>query len=418
MIYAFTSCALNYTPKSRALLQSLREHAPDVKICLALADDVNEFEDELLAQFDHIYPLAEIPELNDPSWIFKHRIVELATAIKPFVLRQIMQRDDCEAVFYFDPDMVLFSDIEEMINDVRNHDILLTPHLTDPEKTIRGIEDNELSALRHGAYNLGYIGVHNNDEGKRFADWWCYRLKRYCREDIPAGIFTDQKWIDLVPGFFENVKILRHSGYNVASWNLTNRIVSKSEDGRYQINGDTPLVFYHFTGFDSGSHMIMANIYSKGSDDVTELIRWYKDKTDKLAEDAIAKVKWAYLNYDDGTPISAKEREVYRIRGDLQTAFPEPFNTDTAKGPTFKSWWELTGKQEYEEVPKAQTKTSATPEINTVPATKSAHPLIRVPRGLYRFIVRPSYRRAIIDLFGSTYRFWGLRGIVGLFVRR
>ena len=420
MIYAFTSCALNYTPKSRLLLRSLREHAPDIKICLALGDRLDGFEDELLAQFDHVYPITDFPELSDPSWIFKHRIVELCTAIKPFVLRKILDREDCEGVFYFDPDMVLFSDIEEMIENLRNNDILLTPHLTDPETTIRGIEDNELSALRHGTYNLGYVGVRNTEEGIRFADWWSARLKRWCREDIPAGVFTDQKWIDLVPGFFENVKILRHPGYNVASWNMTNRHISKNEDGQYRVN-DRPLIFYHFTGFDSGAHVVMANIYSKGNDDVTQLVRWYKDSTDKLAEDSIAKVKWAYLNYDDGTPITAIERETYRIRGDLQTAFPNPFDTNTENGPTFKHWWELTGKREAgletaNSTVTPQTQVTIDTKINAVPTVeKRAHPLVRIPRGFYRFLARPAYRKAIFDLFSSTYRFWGIRGIAGLF---
>ena len=420
MIYAFTSCALNYTPKSRLLLRSLREHAPDVKICLALGDRLDGFEEELAEQFDHVYPITDFPELSDPAWIYRHQIVELCTAIKPFVLRKILERDDCEGVFYFDPDMVLFSDIEEMINDLRNNDILLTPHLTDPEKTIRGIEDNELSALRHGTYNLGYVGVRKSDEGIRFADWWSARLKRWCREDIPAGIFTDQKWIDLVPGFFENVKILRHPGYNVASWNMTNREITKNKKGKYLVNGK-PLVFYHFTGFDSGAHVVMANIYSKGNDAVTELVKWYKDSTDKLGEDSIAKVKWAYTNYDDGSPISGQEREVYRTRNDLQTAFPNPFATDGGDGPSFKQWWDVTGKREYnpEEFEPADATAPAgavDTQISAVPAeAKRAHPLIRIPRGFLRFIFDSTYRKAIKELFSSTYRFWGVKGIFGLF---
>ena len=249
MIYIYTSCALNYIPKSYTLLDSLRKYEPDMKVCLALSDKIYDYEDEILSRFDYVYPLNEIPELNNLPWIFEHDIVELSTAIKPFILQKILERDDCEAVLYFDPDMAIFHNLKELVEDVLQNNIILTPHLTDPELSDQGIIDNELSALRHGTYNLGFIGVKNNFEGKKFAGWWGERLKKYCRQDINAGIFTDQKWIDLVPGFFNGVKILRNPGYNTASWNLTNRKVTKNDKGRYLVNGK-PLVFYHFTGFD------------------------------------------------------------------------------------------------------------------------------------------------------------------------
>ena len=415
MIYAFTSCALNYTPKSKALLRSLKEHAPDIKVCLALADDIREFEGELLEQFDHIYSLADIEVLMDKSWVFEHNIVELCTAIKPFVLRKILDREDCEAVFYFDPDMVLFSDINEMIKDVRENDILLTPHLTDPETTIGGIEDNELSALKHGTYNLGYVGVRNCDEGKRFATWWSDRLKNYCREDIPAGIFTDQKWIDLVPGFFDNVKILRHNGYNVASWNLTNRNITRLKDGTYKVN-DVPLVFYHFTGFDSGSHVTMANRYASNNSSVKDLVMWYTDTTAELAKHKMAQVPWAYANYDDGTPIMAEQRIIYRQRPDLKIAFPNPFQASGGNDKTFKSWWQKTGKAEY------SIKESSPPSLVEITKPKkhikSAKPFFwQLPSKLYKFCVQPIFRRNVKILISNTYRYWGLKGVIKLFLR-
>lgn len=415
MLYAFTSCALNYTPKSRALLESLRQHAPDIKVCVALADEVGEFEDEILSQFDHIFPLSSIPELNQPSWIFKHRIVELATAIKPFVLRKILDFPDCEGVFYFDPDMVVFEELTEMIADLRANNIILTPHLTDPERTIRGIEDNELSALKHGAYNLGYIGVKNNDEGKRFADWWSKRLKYFCREDIPAGIFTDQKWIDLVPCFFEGVHIMRHPGYNVASWNMTNRKISKTGDMKYSVN-DRPLVFYHFTGFDSGNHAVMSELYSDGNEDVAELVGWYKNRTDILAQDAIAKVPWAFLNFEDGSKIPTEARLLYRDRKDLQAKFPDPFKTNIEDGQSFKDWWATHESAE-------STKTSLDISGNqSVPAIQRARPARarRTPAILrpivvpFRMLSQGKYRRDVIANIKQTYNFTGLKGVLYL----
>lgn len=416
MLYAFTSCALNYTPKSRALLESLRKYEPDLKVCLALGDEIGVHQDEIEDMFDHVFALSDFPELNTPSWIFKHRIVELCTAIKPFVLRRILDLPDCEGVFYFDPDMVVFEELTDMINDMKSHNIVLTPHLTDPEATLRGIEDNELSALKHGAYNLGYIGVRNTDEGRRFADWWSHRLKHYCREDIPAGIFTDQKWIDLVPGLFEGVHIMRHPGYNVASWNMTNRYVKKVKRMKYTVN-EQPLVFYHFTGFDSGAHDVMSEIYSKGNSDVAELIKWYRDRTGELAKEPMAKVPWAFLNYDDGTLISAEERLLYRDRKDLQAAFPNPFAVETDTGPGFKLWYaadQAAAKQSFKDASNQSDISTISKTLNsTLAPTRRTHPVIR-PFLVPMRMMKRNYRRSLKRTLGITFSNYGLKGVLTL----
>ena len=39
-------------------------------------------------------------------------------------------------------------------------------------------------------------------------------------EEAAFGVYTDQRWCDLVPALFDGVKVLRDPGLNVASWNL------------------------------------------------------------------------------------------------------------------------------------------------------------------------------------------------------
>ena len=109
--------------------------------------------------------------------------------------------------------------------------------------------DNEIAALKHGTYNLGFLAVAATDMGRAFAGWWADRCYHFCRDEIPHGLFTDQRWIDLVPGFFPGTCILRSSRLNVASWNLSTRRLSGTVPGGILVDGE-PLGFYHFTGFD------------------------------------------------------------------------------------------------------------------------------------------------------------------------
>ena len=66
--------------------------------------------------------------------------------------------------------------------------------------------------------------------------------------DLRSGLFVDQKWVDLAPCFFDEIHILRHAGCNVAYWNLRERFLSDA-DNRVVVNGDTPLVFFHYSGY-------------------------------------------------------------------------------------------------------------------------------------------------------------------------
>jgi len=345
-IHVFTSAACNYIPKVRALVASLRRHQPGWRVHLALSDAVPAGIDLSGEPFDEIHPLATLGIPHHEGWAFCHGIVELSTAIKPFLLARLLERDDCAGVVYLDPDTIVFSPLTEVEEALEAANVALTPHLVAPEEELGGVMDNEIAALKHGVYNLGFLAVAPTDTGRRFAAWWAERCYHFCRADIPAGLFTDQRWIDLVPAFFPGTCILRSTRLNVASWNVaTRRVEGRVPDG-VRVDG-APLGFYHFTGFDSGAHRTMAWKHAADQPAVLALIDWYADTIAGLGRDPLAAVPWAFGRFADGTPIPAAARIVYRERVDLQAAFPDPFAT---AGGGFRGWWEAQGRIEYPEL--------------------------------------------------------------------
>ena len=78
--------------------------------------------------------------------------------------------------------------------------------------------------------------------------WWQSKLEFDCRVNLAENLFVDQRWMDLTPGLFDDVRVLRHEGYNVAYWNLKHRAVAKVAGG-FDVNG-VPLVSFHFSGLD------------------------------------------------------------------------------------------------------------------------------------------------------------------------
>ncbi|MEM9421885.1 MAG: glycosyl transferase, partial [Pseudomonadota bacterium] len=220
MLYIFTTCALNFVPCAKILAKSVRETMPDARMVLALSDrKPNGFrlEDE---GFDEVLYLDDfIDRIENPlGWAFGHTIMELATALKPFTAAKLMERDDCDAVMFFDPDCVVLEPMEEMRAALQEHSVLLTPHASDLHENDKWtfFEKNQLKV---GAFNLGFFALRNSEEGRAVASWWRHRLKEGCVIDPSEGLFTDQKWMDLLPCYTNDLKVMRQPHYNVARWN-------------------------------------------------------------------------------------------------------------------------------------------------------------------------------------------------------
>lgn len=261
------------------------------------------------------------------------------------MLRYLLGKQNCEAVLYCDPDIVVFSRLDDLLGELKLNSVLLTPHQTKPEHTIQAIIDNEICSLRHGLYNLGFIGVKNDEEGRAFSEWWSERLYHFCSDKLERGLWVDQKWIDFAPVFFEGIKILKSPRFNVAPWNLTTRELKGTFEEGFTVDGQ-PLGFYHFTGFDSGAHEIMATKYAPNSAAVRKLIKWYKNS---IASEKQVKTSWAYGRFENGVPITPLHRVIYRMRQDLQDTYPDPFKV-VKGGKCYYDWFRQRAKIEHPEL--------------------------------------------------------------------
>lgn len=320
----FTSVAANYIPKARVLADSLKRHQPDARFHLLVVDGLPEsfrLENE---PFDALIPLEQLPIPDLKPWLFGHSLVEACTAVKPFALDWLLAQG-AERVCYFDPDIALFAPLKPIETAFRQYSILLTPHICKPEASLEAIKDNELNSLRHGLYNFGFVGVKNDKTGLAYAEWWRTRVYHWCHDDIPSGVFTDQKWNDLVPLFFDSVGILKHPGLNVATWNYAQRKLRGTIERGVTVDGE-PLIFHHFTGYDSGAHHVMRDKYGRGMPAAMHLSRWYEDACQRFEQKELARIPWAYGHYDNGEKIAPAHRRLWRERQDLREAFEDPFS--------------------------------------------------------------------------------------------
>lgn len=328
-----TSICANYIPKARVLATSLKKHNPGTVFVLSLAED--EVHPAALDKdiFDHVILAKDMGVEDFDSFIFRHSIVEASTAVKGHLFKELLRRFPDEDEFvYLDPDILVTGKFVELSETLKSHDIVLTPHLAEPEETLDAILDNEICALKHGVFNLGFLAIRRSHESARFIDWWASRLYQFCYADIPGGLFTDQRWIDLAPCFYDT-RSFRHPGYNMAPWNVSRRRLTMNSAGEYIVNGDYPLRFFHFSGFDSGANESMINKYCPDTDGVIYKLRnHYVKLCEEAGQNELGAYPWSYNFYSNGDPIPNSHRLIYRDDKELQIRFPNPFDLNSSEG--------------------------------------------------------------------------------------
>lgn len=337
----FTSICANYTHKARTLATSVKQHMPGSKflVCMTEREKTPEMD---YCDFDEIVLSKDMWEGNFNRFIYKHAIVEASTAVKAHFFQYLLKRFPEENEFvYLDPDCYVYADFIELKELLKTRPILLCPHLLQP-----GNIDMELSSTAHGVYNLGFLAVNHSAEASRFIDWWAERLYLFCYDDIQRGIFTDQKWIDLAPCFFD-VEIVKHHGYDFAPWSLLNCGMTQ-KDGKYFVQGD-PLRFIHFSGYGATAQKCMNDWLPEGDHPFKELYKEYSQLHEKNDKDNISKTAWSYAKYYSGEKIDDQLRSKYRVDYDVMFSMEDPFSMSN-KEMTAKLRHSTTGPGLWEKI--------------------------------------------------------------------
>lgn len=337
-IAVYTSCATNYYAKACALLESIRLNSPNTSLTLCLCDELPTDLNPLDKGFDRFWRLQDLG--YDQSWIFQHNIMELCTGVKGRALQKLMEEEtDADLFVYLDPDVYVYNDLSVVLDYLGESSIGLVPHILKVESTDIGVQMTEMSVTEHGIYNLGHLFVRPDSNGHALARWWSDRLDKYCFDDKTIGLFTDQRWMDLVPATFDGVKILRVPNLDVASWNIGGRDIAQGEAGNersFTVDG-WPLITYHFSGTGpSGTHRRVREIFSPSCGAMAEIERHYEASIARHKQKYFEKITPAYDYFDNGEVISAQARKLYRLHNDLQRDYSNPYLCSS--GNSFFSW--------------------------------------------------------------------------------
>jgi hypothetical protein len=245
----FTVCTVSHLAQAFALKQSLNSCLKDFTFYIFLGDKIDS---RISPQYTEEYNIIEFDESIHEDYEYlrsRYTVFEYINSLKPYAALYFATKYASEEIVYLDTDIKLFSNLNEVSEKLKTYNFILTAHfytiLSDSDLVPR-----ECDILNTGLYNGGFFAFKAGTNAEDILVWWRSRLRKYCYNKQLEGFYVDQLWMQLMPIYFKHdVHVLEHWGYNVAYWNLHERLVSE-RDGQYFVNETSKLVFYHFSGFD------------------------------------------------------------------------------------------------------------------------------------------------------------------------
>ncbi len=309
-MHACTIIAKNYISYARVLNESFFRHHPDGTFSVLIVDDYRDYIDPEEESFE-VIDIGDIGVDNFQEMLGIYELIELTTAVKPWLLRTLLDRG-YEDVIYLDPDIQIFESLDDVAEASRKHGIVLTPHVTEPMPKDGKMPD-EAYILRAGTFNLGFIGIGQGKDTEEFLSWWQDHLATECVSDPDEGYFVDQKWIDFVPSLYPRSDVLYDRTLNVAYWNLPTRNLTCVDDD-YFVNGE-PLRFFHFSGFDPSKPHLLSKFQDRImlSDEpaLRKICREYSDKVHESGYEESCKWNYTYSTLPNGASFEGNLKRLH-----------------------------------------------------------------------------------------------------------
>jgi glycosyltransferase involved in cell wall biosynthesis len=323
---ACTVVSKNHLAYARVAYEAFTRHHPGARFFVLLADR-NRGEIDAAQEPFEIVELESLAIPDLPRFCFQYGILELNCACKPYALRHALQQPGVRTVLYLDSDTLVYRPLDEALALLDQNSIVLTPHLV-ADFEDDGKKPGERHVLLSGIFNAGFLGLRNDAPARAFVEWWGRRCYDKCVSDVEHGLFVDQKWLDLVPGLFDGVRVLRNPAYNLGHWGLTHRRLEA--DGEVLRVDGVPLALFHFSGLDVHRPGIISLHQDRYTlEDVPLLKPVFEDYVRRVEAAGwadCARWPYAYARFSNGVPIAGFARRVYWSLGDAVGRFGDPFD--------------------------------------------------------------------------------------------
>ena len=309
---ACTIISPNYFAFARTLAASYQAHHASHRFFVLIVSSTDDRAPFTSTEFDTVL-LRDLPLEDMRREAMKFDILELNTNVKPTFLKLLMERHGLETLTYLDPDIFVYAPLTPVFEALAaGASAVLTPHITTP--ITDGKLPSEQDHLYNGTYNLGFVALRRSPECADLLSWWERRCLDLGFSEGRTGLFVDQKWMNLAPGLFPGVHILRDAGCNMAYWNLHERELNGSPDSP-TVNGHVPLCFFHFSGIvpdDPESLSKNTNRFTLADrPDLRPVFAAYRSALRGNHDARAEAVAYGFDQMSDGTAVTRLARRIY-----------------------------------------------------------------------------------------------------------
>lgn len=232
----------SHLPWALALNESLLQWDVDVELKVLVVD----YEESSMALPDNLrlYSLLDLCSRYDQFDMVHRRYSllpdEMRWTLKPIFLKYLIEEEHYTKIVYTDSDIHFYNNYDFLWDLLEDNNCLLTPHWLsiEPNSSLTDIQ-------RVGLYNAGFFAC--NSAAVDILSWWAKACIYRCVSGI-GEYNVDQGYLDIIPVYFNKVKVLQHKGCNVAYWN-SDYLKRSFSNGVGYVSDSTqkfPIIFYHF----------------------------------------------------------------------------------------------------------------------------------------------------------------------------
>jgi hypothetical protein len=315
-----------YLSHARVVARSFRAFHPEVPFFVLLADEVEGLFDPAGEPF-RLLQLADVGVPALERIRFHYAQQPFSYALTPYLLARLLALG-AKRVLFFKQESLILDSHDDVLDLLDRHAIVLTPHLTaplsGPDRVAR-----EMVILQSGAFNVGMLGVSASREADRFLRWWQTRAYDHCLHAVPEGMHYEQRWLDLVPSYFDNVHLLRDSRFNVAHWNLPDRLV-EIRDGLVFVDGRRCCLF-RFSGYEPERPEVLTKysprLTAGNAGRAADVFARFHQELAREGYEETSRWPYAYATFDNGVEIPEFVRTLARRMGAAMERFGDPRQT-------------------------------------------------------------------------------------------
>ncbi len=290
MKYFCTLFDKNYLIKGLTMITSLKNNSNHSFIYILCLDSITK---DILDNLNLVYiKTISLEEIEDSRLLEakgnRTKAEYCWTLASSFTWYVMQYNKNIELITYLDADLLFYSNIDSIFNEIGNASIAIIEHRFSPE--FKSLEVN-------GRFCVEWNSFRRDKEGLRCLNKWKNQCLDWCYYKLEDGKLGDQKYLDEWPELYNNCHIIKEIGAGIAPWNYSKHKIKRKKDNIMIDN--SKLVFYHFHQFEileNKKFFRVGEIYTSNKKEPDEIYEIYEKELLK----SLSKIRKIKNNFNDG----------------------------------------------------------------------------------------------------------------------